>query len=238
MCYMCMYYVCVCSLSRPEAAPVLDLDSSRLQGFAASEVEPLLRRLEMLSLVKDLHKMQDLMGGQAAPDPQLTTALGPALKHLATSLDKEGHSDTLQQQEAAAPLGPDSQIDVLQTAAPQHWSKTSPSSANSDHLAKLPEHVAARLPCVRLVVTLQEVQALAQDLEQLQHVSWDVLGWTLATVERGRLIVMISVMYEESPMHECVYMYLGCVDEQCMHCADWGDDLRGKWHSCSALWQV
>jgi hypothetical protein len=68
---------------RPEAAPAFDFEAARLQGCAAAELEPLLSRLEMNSLVKDMHRLQRLMGGVATPDPTRTAALPAALKCLA-----------------------------------------------------------------------------------------------------------------------------------------------------------
>jgi hypothetical protein len=66
------------------------------------QVEPLLRQLELASLLKDLKKLQGLLGGAAPPSTELQAALSDALATLAGSCwplpgapDEEEHEQLL-----------------------------------------------------------------------------------------------------------------------------------------------
>lgn len=165
-----------CLPHRPEAAPVYNFSAARLQGFAAAEVEPLLARLQMTSLLKDLPRIQRLMGGAAAPDPQRLAALPQALQQIdacAAALRQQGGGD-LQLQELA------SNASEVQPAAAEAdsagaTSSTTPSTSEGSGLVSSAgigrtADVLAAVPAVRLISTLQGLKALVDELQQQQQV--------------------------------------------------------------------
>lgn len=184
-----VYAVCVRSpcrpvpLLRPEAAPVFDFEAAHLPGFAAAEVEPLLRKLEMTSLLKDLSRMQGLMGGAAAADPQLQAALPAALQQVdasAAELQQGGAEPESGQQHAASsapvpqPTAPASGGGVESgDRSPSSTSSTTTTTAASDRPAAHQEadDVLAAAPTVRLVRTPEDLQALLAELQQHQQAS-------------------------------------------------------------------
>jgi hypothetical protein len=172
---------------------VLCFASVRLQGFAAAEVEPLLQRLQMSSLLKDLPRMQQLMGGAAAEDPELMAQLPTALQQLAASaavlkeqLGGEGPA-TYQQQPQQQQSGSD-----LPVVPPADDTLNDGGSVSSDssNAAVQPSavgsvvsgpgggshNVLAAVPAVRLISSLQGLQALLTELQQLQQVRLDQPG--------------------------------------------------------------
>lgn len=178
-----VYAVCVrspcCPVPplRPEAAPVFDFEAAHLPGFAAAEVEPLLRKLEMTSLLKDLSRMQGLMGGAAAADPQLQAALPAALQQVdasAAELQQRGAERESAQQQAA------SSAPVPQPTAPESDrgvesgdSSTTTTAAAGDRPAAHQEaaDVLAAVPTVRLVRTPEGLHAFLAELQLQQQAS-------------------------------------------------------------------
>lgn len=171
---------CTTLLCRPEAAPAhYDFNSARLQGFAVSEVEPLLRRLQMTSLVKGLDKMQRLMGGTAAADPERLAALPAALEQIAASVSSNSQpSDDQQQQDDVLGVAPEGGPEGASNTAAHDDSNNTPAqgaveqpSAAAVYETGLADNILANMPCVRLVSTAQGIQQLILQLQQQQQVS-------------------------------------------------------------------
>lgn len=171
------------------------MEAARLQGCAAAELEPLLARLEMNSLVKDMARLQRLLGGAVPPDPARTAALPAALQCLADSAAVMSHvmSDSYDEQEFRSKLR---QLAAAATVAvtspelapsPGLRPQSTPGSSSSSGVAALSSaagavdgvmstlspgtqaqqpSVVAAVPAVRLVTTQQDLQALVGELQQ------------------------------------------------------------------------
>lgn len=170
-----MGLLCIYTLLRPEAVDLVELDlgTSQLLGFSCQEVEPLLRRLELMSLVKDLQKLQQLMGGAAAADPELAAAVPAAVEKLAEFLTAQqlrgssggsstaGSSGSRSGQPAAAKSDLNDAVAaaVVSSAVPAPRSSVLPASVRL-----LPDTLQQRIPDVHVITNQQQLQQLVQRL--------------------------------------------------------------------------
>lgn len=162
---------------RPEAAPAYSFSAAQLPGFAVDEVEPLMRRLQMTSLVKDISRLQRVLGGPASRDPDRLAALPAALDQIAASANALKQTDEVQdgsstgireQQQPSAPsaaLAPPSNVDATGSSLN---SGAALSSGASTHQHSLADNVLASLPRVSLVSTQAALQDLVDTLQQQQ----------------------------------------------------------------------
>lgn len=162
---------------RPEAAPAYDFSAAKLPGFAVEEVEPLLRRLQMTSLLKDISRLQRVLGGTASSDPDRLAALPAALGQIAASADalkqtddvQDGSSSGIQEQQQpsapSAPCAPASNIDATGSSTN---SGAALSTGAPTHQHSLADNVLASLPHVSLVSTQAALQDLVDALQQEQ----------------------------------------------------------------------
>jgi hypothetical protein len=191
-----MFLMCACAC-RPEAAPAnFDFDTARLQGFASAEVEPLLRRLQMNSLVKNLTRLQQLLGGAAAADPAHLAALPAALEQIAASAavltqgdDGQAEAASGVQQLVLTPEASDLQLAAAASssssnssaatmlAAEPDGASSSISSGSGDVAACVLDDVLSRVPSVQVVSTRQGLNALVDQLTQQQVSLWALGKW-------------------------------------------------------------
>lgn len=170
------------NLYRPEAADQvhLDLQRAHLKGFNVQEVEPLLRRLEMTSLVKDLSKLQHLLGGAAEPDPELAAAVPAAVDKLADWIvqqqlaNETSNSDT--DDESSSSSG------VTAAAAAGDKSRSPPTITGAvlaprtlplpDAVNSLPRGLLQLIPDVHVVTTQQQLQQFVARLQAHKVGTW------------------------------------------------------------------
>eukprot|EP00775_Hariotina_reticulata_P003591 gene3591-3856_t len=137
------------SVRKEHAVGIDVVDSSCLQGFCKAEVEPLLRSLELTSVIKTLQRMQELLGGALDPLPALTCQVDAAVQQLKQAACFESSA-------AAAETG-----DV---GSREHDSEAI-STTSSTGTALLPARLQCRIPVVTVVQSQSELQELMNQLQ-------------------------------------------------------------------------
>jgi hypothetical protein len=148
---------CLPACRKEQAGGVDVVEFSCLRGFCKAEVEPLLRSLELTTIIKTLQHIQELLGGEADPSPVLTGQVDAAVQQL--------------KQAAVCQAGPE-----LPAAEARHGESHSDLDVTAISTAGhgrsggvvLPARLQSRIPVVAVVQSPPELQQLVNELQRHQ----------------------------------------------------------------------